>query len=159
MTDNHRHEIEALGAFLRELSSPQGLFGSGSAAGVALALAAACAAKAAALTLKHRPDDLRLRSAHDNLLRQIDAATAGAEQDARRFAQFLHNRSSDSVQHVIAVDEKLLNIVDDVTAILESIEPYVQQSVAGDLVAARALAGAARTIQVENISELRAGKS
>jgi len=142
--------------FLRDLSSDDGRTGSGAAGAIALALAAACAAKAAAITLKHTPENAQLIQARGQLLAHVDAAMEGSDDDSERFLQFLRHRSRLAAENVISVDEKLLNLVDELAAILEAMDPEVRQNVAGDLVAARALSAAARTIQIENIAEMRA---
>lgn len=140
--------------FLRDLSSDDRLPGSGAAAAIALALAAACAAKAAAITLKHAPDDSQLRQAHTRLLSYIDAAIAGSDEDMERFTRFLHLRSAEAARGVVATDQKILALIHEVTDSLEPLDEQVQRSVSGDLAAARALIQAARSIEVENISEL-----
>ena|SRR6185436_13773422 len=145
--------------FLRDLSSDDGRAGSGAAGAIALALAAACAAKAAAITLKYAPSNARLLKARTRLLAHIDAAIEGSDKDSERFLQFLRHRSRRTAQRVISADEKLLDLVDDLAAILESIDPQIRQNVAGDLVAARALSVAARTIQIENIAAMRAART
>jgi hypothetical protein len=154
MADKINTRDARLEDFLRDLSSEDGRAGSGAAGAIALALAAACAAKAAAITLKHTPANAQLLQARGQLLAHIDAAIEGSDNDSERFLQFLRHRSSLSAQRVISVDEKLLDLIDELAVILESIDPQIRQSVAGDLVAARALSTAARTIQVENIAEM-----
>jgi len=141
--------------FLRDLSSDDGHAGSGAAGAIALALAAACAAKAAAITLKHAPDNEHLRQARGQLLEHINAAIEGSDDDSELFARFLKRRSRLAAESVISADQKLLERVDELTAILESIDPQIRKNVAGDIVAARALSVAARAIQIENIAEMR----
>ncbi len=140
--------------FLRDLGSDDRLPGSGAAGAVALAMAAACAAKAAALTLKHAPNNPKLRQIHGKLASCIDAAMAGSDEDMERFTRFLRQRSVEAAQGVVAVDHSLLGLIDELTAALEILDEQVRRSVSGDLVAARALAEAARAIEVENIREL-----
>jgi len=159
MADTIKAQDSLLKDFLRDLSSEEGRTGSGAAGAIALALAAACAAKAAAITLKHEPANAPLRQAHEQLLAYIDAAIEGSDDDTQRFRKFLQNRSTQAAQRVISADEKLLGLVNEVAGILEALDPQIIQAVAGDLVAARALSDAARTIQVENISEMRAAQT
>jgi formiminotetrahydrofolate cyclodeaminase len=140
--------------FLVDLSSDATLPGSGAAGAIALALAAACAAKAAAVTLKHEPDNTQLRRAHESLMSYIDAAIEGSDEDMERFARFLHVRTAAAARSVVSADRKLLALVDKLTESLATVTGSVRQSVAGDLVAARALMQAARTIETENIREL-----
>jgi methenyltetrahydrofolate cyclohydrolase len=159
MTDTPETRNARLEDFLHALSSDEGLPGSGAAGAIALALGAACAAKAAALTLKHAPDNAPLRQAHSQLMACMDAAVEGSDTDSKRFASFLHRRSTEAADSVIAADQALVSLVDTVTALLETLDPQVRKSVAGDLVAARALNNAARIIQTENISEMRATRT
>jgi formiminotetrahydrofolate cyclodeaminase len=156
MADTIKTRDTSLEDFLRDLSSDSGRAGSGAAGAIALALGAACAAKAAAITLKHAPDNDQLREARGQLLAHIDAAIEGSDDDSKLFARFLRHRSRLAAEGVISADQKLLERVDELTAILESIDPQIRQNVAGDIVAARALSVAARAIQIENIAEMRA---
>jgi formiminotetrahydrofolate cyclodeaminase len=141
-----------LEAFLRDLSSEDRLPGSGAAGAIALALAAACAAKA--ISLKHAPENEELQQARAKLLAYVDAAIEGSDEDIERFARFLRQRSEAAARSVVVADLKLLALVDALTESLARLDDQVRQSVSGDLVAARALAQAARTIQTENIEEL-----
>ena len=159
MADPIKTRDARLEDFLQDLSSDNGSAGSGAAGAIALALAAACAAKAAAITLKHDPANDQLRQARGQLLAHIDAAIEGCDEDTERFAHFLRHRSRLAAQSLISADKKLLNLVDDLAAILEAIDPQIRQNVAGDLVAARALSVAARAIQIENIGEMRAART
>lgn len=159
MANTRKTRDASLEDFLRDLSSDTGRAGSGAAGAIALALGAACAAKAAAITLKHTPANAQLLQARHQLLAHIDAAIEGSDKDSERFLQFLRHRSRLAAESVISADEKLLNLVDELAAILESIDPQVRQNVSGDLVAARALSAAARTIQIENIAEMRAART
>ena len=159
MPDKINNRDARLEDFLRELSSDDGRAGSGAAGAIALALAAACAAKAAAITLKHTPGNAQLLQARADLLAHIDAAIEGSNKDSERFLLFLRYRTALAADRVIAADQKLLELVDELSSILEAIDPHVRQSVAGDLVAARALSVAARAIQVENIAEMRAART
>ena len=156
MADTIKTRDTSLEDFLRDLSSDSGRAGSGAAGAIALALGAACAAKAAAISLKHDPDNDHIRQARGQLLAHIDAAIEGSDDDSKLFARFLRHRSRLAAESVISADQKLLERVDELTAILESIDPQIRQNVAGDIVAARALSVAARAIQIENITEMRA---
>lgn len=148
-----------LEAFLRDLSSADRLPGSGAAGAIALALAAACAAKAAVISLKHAPANEQLQQARAKLLAYVDAAIEGSDEDTERFARFLRLRSEAAARSVVAADLKLLALVDELTQSLAGLDDQVRQNVSGDLVAARALAQAARTIQTENIEELSSGRT
>jgi hypothetical protein len=143
-----------LEAFLRDLSCEDRLPGSGAAGAIALALAAACAAKAAAISLKHAPENEQLRHARRQLIAYIDAAIEGSDEDSERFARFLRQRSEAAARSVVAADLKLLALVDELSECLSRLDGQLRRGVSGDLVAARALIQAARTIQIENIEEL-----
>jgi hypothetical protein len=143
-----------LGDFLRELSSDAPQPGSGAAGAIALALAAACAAKAASLSLKYASGNTELRRARDELLVAIDEALRGSDQDAGYFAEYLRWRTNEAAENVIAADRRLLKLVDAVMELLEALDPQVRSDFAGDIVAARALSEAARTIHTENLAGL-----
>ena len=159
MADTIKAQDSLLKDFLLDLSSEEGRTGSGAAGAIALALAAACAAKAAAITLKHEPANAPLRQAHEQLLKYIDAAVEGSDDDTQRFRKFLRSKSTQAAQRVISADEQLLGLVNEVADILQALDPQILQTVAGDLVAARALSDAARAIQVENITEMRSAQT
>ena len=159
MADTIKAQDSLLKDFLLDLSSEEGHTGSGAAGAIALALAAACAAKAAAITLKHEPANAPLRQARERLLEYIDAAIEGSDDDTQRFRKFLRSKSTQAAQRVISADEKLLSLVNEVADILQALDPQILQTVAGDLVAARALSDAARAIQVENITEMRSAQA
>lgn len=146
-----------LEAFLRDLSSEDRLPGSGAAGAVALALAAACAAKAAAISLKHAPENEQLQQARAKLLAYVDAAIEGSDEDIERFARFLRVRTEAAARSVMAADLRLLALIDELTESLAGLDDQVRRNVSGDLVAARALTQAARTIETENIGELSSG--
>jgi hypothetical protein len=154
MTEADHTRKSRLGDFLRELSSGAGQPGSGAAGAIALALAAACAAKAASLSLKYASGNVELRRARDELLTAIDQALRGSDEDAGYFAEFLRRRTSEAAENVMAADRRLLDLVDDVMKLLVTLDPQVRSDFAGDIVAARALSVAARTIHTENLATL-----
>ena len=129
--------------------------GSGAAGAVALGLAAACAAKAAAITLKYNPQNAELKQAHAALMRAIDKALQGSDEDAVEFSNYLQEGTQEAAERVLAADEELLTLVDALLAVLDRIESQIRPNVAADVKAARVLIDAARAIQVENVSELR----
>jgi formiminotetrahydrofolate cyclodeaminase len=141
--------------FLRDLSSADGLPGSGAAGAVALGLAAACAAKASAITLKYTPENLELKQAHTALMRAIDKALEGSDEDAIEFSNFLQEGTKEAAERVLAADEELLDLVDALLDVLDRIESQVRTNVAPDITAARALIDAARAIHAANVSEMR----
>ncbi len=76
------------------------------------------------------------------------------DQDIERFARFLRVRTEAAARSVVAADLRLLALIDELTGSLASLDDQVRRNVSGDLVAARALTQAARTIETENIGEL-----
>ena len=83
-----------------------------------------------------------------------DLSSAGSDEDMQRFDRVLHLRTAEAARGVIAADQKLLALISALTESLQSLDEQVRRSVSGDLAAARALTQAARTIELENISEL-----
>ncbi len=63
-------------------------------------------------------------------------------------------RTEAAARSVVAADLRLLALIDELTGSLASLDDQVRRNVSGDLVAARALTQAARTIETENIGEL-----
>jgi hypothetical protein len=127
--------------------------GAGTAGSVALALAASCAAKAANISLKHDPYNEALHTAARTFESiAADALTAGDE-DAAAFAQYISEGTTASapLERASAHFELL---IDRLEQSIQSVERHIDRVMAGDLVAARALAHAARLIQVRNESEL-----
>jgi formiminotetrahydrofolate cyclodeaminase len=130
--------------------------GSGAAGAIALALAAACAAKAVAVSAKHSPDQTRLTAAHTRLDTLRDFALQGADIDAVAFTQFIRNHTTASATNLAETGQRMEWLIKLLFSIIEEVEPFVTQTLVGDLVAARALGAAARTIQSANEAEARA---
>jgi formiminotetrahydrofolate cyclodeaminase len=133
--------------------------GAGAAGAVTLALAAACAAKAVAISIRHQP-------ANDNLRRSLDAferigrfALSGADRDAAAFATFIRENTLGAVVELLREGDRLMRLVDILSEALDKIQAQVEPSMAGDVVAARALMDAARKIQLTNSAEAEAEKS
>jgi Formiminotransferase-cyclodeaminase len=141
--------IQALGG--RSLAA-----GSGAAGAVTLALAAACAAKAAAITFKHHPENAALGSHQEHLERLARFALAGADEDAEAFAAFIKEQTLGAVTELLRQGNRTLRLIDILSATVESLAPQVDPNMRGDIVAARALLAAARTIQLHNSAEARA---
>jgi len=127
--------------------------GSGSAGAVALALAAACAAKAASISLKHRPAAPDLQRALQSFTRIAQLALADADRDAEAFAGFIRAKSAEAADRLVREGERVADLIAALLAAIEDIETTVHGSMIGDLNAAKALIGAARSIQQRNESE------
>jgi formiminotetrahydrofolate cyclodeaminase len=129
--------------------------GAGSAGAVTLALAAACGAKAASISVKHHPDHAGLRRSLEALERIGRFALAGADADAEAFTAFIKDHRLGTVAQLIREGDKLSHLIDVLSATLEDLEPRVDANMVGDIVAARALMQAARTIQRTNSTAAR----
>ncbi len=129
--------------------------GAGSAGAVALALAAACAGKAVSVSLKHRPGELPLQEARERFAEMARRALSGADRDSEAFEALVHERSAAAAARLLDSGEQLAQLAGMLAAAIDDIEPRIEPSVAGDLAAARALAGAAGSIQARNAAEAR----
>jgi hypothetical protein len=127
--------------------------GAGAAGAIALALAAACAAKAVAISAKHSPGQARLTVAHTRLDTVRDFALRGADVDALAFTQFIRNHTTASATNLVETGQRMEWLIKLLFSIIEEVAPFINQSMAGDLVAARALGAAASTIQSANETE------
>jgi hypothetical protein len=129
--------------------------GSGSAGAVALALAASCAAKAANISLKHDPHDQALRTAARTFeALAFDALKAGDE-DANAFERYISNNEAPDEAGLVQASAHLASLVERLEQTMRSVEARIDAVVAGDFVAARALSGAAKLIQVRNRAEMK----
>jgi formiminotetrahydrofolate cyclodeaminase len=144
-----------IGAFVELVSSDHVAPGAGAAGAVALGLAAACAAKAVAVSLRHAPDNTSLSAALTRLKKLRDCALQGADTDAQAFTDFVRHRSEESVRELAETGEALDRLVDALSSIIHDVESHIRVNMAGDLVAAKALATAVRTIQATDEAEAR----
>jgi hypothetical protein len=126
-----------------------------SAGAVTLALAAACASKAVSITLKHSPQDPRLAPALSGLEEILGFALQGADADSRAFADFLAHKNLTGAANLIETGEAMGHLTDALMAIIGDLESHVRSSMTGDLIAAKSLAAAARTIQSTNEAEAK----
>jgi hypothetical protein len=127
--------------------------GAGAAGAVTLALAAACGAKAVAISLKHSPSDVRLTTSLARFGKLSRCALQGADADSQEFAEFLRNRTAKRAGELVDSGEAMARLIDALFSIIEDVEPHVRHTMAGDLVAAKALGTAARAIQAANEAE------
>jgi hypothetical protein len=124
--------------------------GAGSAGAVALALAAACASKAVFVSLKHRPDELELRSALASFANIARLALADADRDSDAFEEFIRARNSGAIARLVCEGENVAQLIAELATAIDEVEARVRPNMTGDLVAAKALIGAARRIQERN---------
>lgn len=141
--------------FLQALASDGATPGSGAAAAVALALAAACGGKAVAVSLKHRPDNATLLQNQTRLTDIALRALAGADEDASRFAEFVHDKDASSSERLTRAEQGMQILADELVVALRDVRDHVVPAVAGDIVAAAALRQAALAIEAENLAETR----
>jgi hypothetical protein len=127
--------------------------GAGAAGAVTLALAAACTAKAVAISLSHQPDQAILQRAQVILETMARFALAGADRDAETFAAFIKEHTSGAIAQVIREGDRIGRLIAVLSDVIERIAPHIAANMTGDLIAARALADAARKIQAANSSE------
>jgi hypothetical protein len=144
-----------IAAFVELVSSDQIAPGAGAAGAVTLALAAACAAKAVAVSLRHAPDNKCLSMALTRLMKLRDCALRGADTDAQAFTGFVRHRGEESVRELAETGEALDGVVDALSLIINRVEPHIRANMAGDLIAAKALATAVRAIQAADEAEAR----
>jgi formiminotetrahydrofolate cyclodeaminase len=126
--------------------------GAGAAAALTLALAAACGGKAVSISLRHS-DDARLHVALDRFQSLCRCALLEADDDAQAFGAWVRERSDEAADELIQSEERMARLIDALCLALSEVEPYIRTNMAGDLVAAKALANAARTIQATNETE------
>lgn len=140
---------------LDTLASDHSTPGSGAAAAVALALAAGCGGKAVAISLKHRPANAALLQNRERLSGIVERALRGADEDARRFEDFLQSDDPVASLRLAKAETAMRDLADELMIVLRDVRDHVVPSVTGDIVAAAALRGAAMAIEAENLSETR----
>ena len=161
----------SVAALLAGIASTAPAPGAGAAGAIGLALGIACARKAIAITLTHRPEDAGLVAAGTRLAALAQAAAAGADADAQRFADYIADlRLPHGDRHeaetrdallaadaaaLVSVGERLIAIGEDVERLLTAIETRIAPNMANDIAAARALVAANRAIQSANVAESR----
>jgi formiminotetrahydrofolate cyclodeaminase len=129
--------------------------GAGAAGAVALALGAACAAKAVAISLKHRPAEMGLQRSLEKFQHIASLALKDADRDSAAFAGFIHSPTADSAARLVREGDQVGHLIDALASALDAIADAVEPTMAGDLLAARALAAAARRIQESNEAETK----
>lgn len=144
----------SLGEVLDDIGSSRPSSGAGVAAGVALALGIACAQKAVAVTLKHRADD-RLAEAAARLQTLRERALELARLDAVLFESYLRHQAAEDAARLVTAAEAFQQLSQDVAHELQGLEGRIDDCVAGDITAARALVQASRAIEAEILRENR----
>jgi hypothetical protein len=129
--------------------------GAGAAGALTLALAAACGGKAVSISLKHS-DDAHLHLALNRFQRLCRCALQEADDDAEAFAAWLRERNAAATNELIASEEKMACLINALFITISEVEPLVRPNMAGDLIAAKSLARAAKTIQATNEAETKA---
>jgi hypothetical protein len=129
--------------------------GAGAAGAVTLSLSAACAAKAVSITLKHVPDDPRLQQALARFEKLRHWALEGADFDSKAFEEFVHKKTANAAAGVVGAVETIGQVIDALVMTIHDVEPLVNLSMTGDMIAAKALAMAARAIQGANEAEAK----
>lgn len=127
--------------------------GAGAAGAVVMALAAACACKAVCVSLRHEPSDSELRAAAASLTNIARLALADADRDSEAFKEFARHRDALSVGRLVGEGENQAHLIAALASAIDAIEARIRPNMAGDLVAARALASAASRIQERNEAE------
>lgn len=143
-----------LRTLLEHIASARIAPGSGAAGAITLALGAACAAKAVSITLKRASDDPRLQRTHADFEALARHAVRGAEVDSEAFEQFIHDNAGRGAAGLIMSGHAIARLIQTLDRMIEDVEPLIDPGLAGDLIAAKALAIAAKTIQSSNEAEL-----
>jgi hypothetical protein len=131
--------------------------GAGAAGALTLALAAACGAKAVSISLRHS-DVAQLHVALARFHELREYALLEADEDAEAFASWARSKDTGATSELIESEENMARLISAVMDTIREVEPFVRPNMAGDLTAAKALAGAAKTIQMTNEAETRSEK-
>jgi formiminotetrahydrofolate cyclodeaminase len=143
--------------------------GAGAAGAIALALGVACARKALRITSQHHLDESLVRTVEARLATLSTHVLELGDQDAERFGaliaamQLAHDdaweteardQAKDNARRALRSNTaKLVATCGEAEAQLNSIADHVSEIMIGDIAAARALIGAARTIHAANLAE------
>lgn len=141
--------------FLNDLASDAPSPGAGAAACIGLALACACLEKACAITLKHG-EDPELDAGRAALAALRADALSGVSADGEAFEALLAARGDarEAAQARLA-DEvgKMLRLAARIDELADALAPRIDPVMAGDVVAAKALAQAGAAIHRRNLDE------
>jgi formiminotetrahydrofolate cyclodeaminase len=128
--------------------------GAGAAGALTLALAAACGGKAVSISLKHS-NDTHLRRALERFQELCRCALHEADDDAEAFAAWVRSRGAHATDELIQSEERMARLINALLVTIGEVEPFIRPNMAGDLIAAKSLACAAKTIQVTNEAEAK----
>jgi len=123
--------------------------GAGAAGALAMALAAACGGKAVTISLKHA-DDAHLHVALHRFQELCRRALQEADDDAQTFAAWIRDRGAQATDELIESEEKTARLINALLVTIGEVEPFIRADMVGDLIAAKSLARAAKTIQIAN---------
>ncbi len=146
---------QPLGAMVDAMAADRPAPGAGSAAAVCLAMAAACAAKAFRISARHAGDAPALCAAGDRAAALARDALADGQRDIDDFTALLHAPGDPAPERALQADgEALLALAAELRALVETHRTAVIPTLAGDMVAALALGGAAERVARRNLAEL-----
>jgi len=120
--------------------------GAGAAGALTLALAAACGGKAVSISLKHS-DDARLHLGLTRFQELRRCALREADGDAQADAA--------ATDELIDSEERMAQLINALVVAIGEVEPFIRPNMLGDLIAAKSLARAAKTIQMTNEAETK----
>jgi formiminotetrahydrofolate cyclodeaminase len=132
--------------------------GAGAAGALTLALAAACAGKAVTISLKHS-DNAHLHRALNRFQELCRYALQEADDDAEAFAAWVRDRDADATDELIESEERMARLVNALLVTIREVEPFIRTNMLGDLIAAKSLARAAKTIQIANEAETKSERN
>jgi hypothetical protein len=132
--------------------------GAGAAGALTLALAAACGGKAVSISLKHS-DDAQLHVALNRFQNLCRCALHEADDDAEAFGAWVRNGGAHTNDVLIESEEKTARLINALLVTISEVEPFIRPNMVGDLIAAKSLAGAAKTIQMTNEAEAKGERS
>ena len=131
--------------------------GAGAAGALTLALAAACGGKAVSISLKHS-EDAHLHLALNRFQELCRCALQEADDDAEAFGTWVRDRGAHATDELIESEEKMARLINALLVTISEVEPFIRPNMVGDLIAAKSLASAAKTIQTTNEAEAKGGR-
>jgi hypothetical protein len=96
---------------------------------------------------------------HSNDFKSFAAARyGGADDDARAFDAWVRDRRAEVTDELIESEERMARLINALLVTIGEVEPFIMPNMVGDLIAARSLASAAKTIQTTNEAEAKGGR-
>ena len=105
------------------------------------------------MTLKHLPNEGRLRSSLACFQQIARFALTDADRDSEAFEAFIHSRNSSTIARLVREGERVGRLIAALDSEIEGVETLIRANMKGDLIAARALISAARRIQENDALE------